>query len=394
MPTPADWYAPGASTKVAAQFAVNDAGEAEIVCADGRRHRAEWREVTVSPRLARLPRRLEFPDGGWAEVADNDAVDRALLRDRSRPRPFAARAARVLHFFERRLWTAVLLLGVAAAVGITVVRVGIPAAADFAAARLPGDAVAQIGDDFYQRLRDIGWLRASRLSAAEWTRAYQVFDAVAADLTGNNHGGDAFHYRLRLHDFSFDDDGDDDGDDGDNGDAGESMSIANALAFPSGLVVFTDELVTRLDDAQLAAVAAHEIGHVRGRHTLRMLIQSASVLTLFGLLIGDVSGLTLAPLALAQLQYSRDFETEADCFAYRYMAAKGIAWETFGEALARIEVDESTVDSTTVTRDHGHEQHRDRDRDQDGIAARLLELLSTHPPSAARADPAAHCPAN
>jgi len=276
-----------------------------------------------------------------------------------------------------------------------VVRVGIPAAADFAAARLPGDAVAQIGDDFYQRLRDIGWLRASRLSAAEWTRAYQVFDAVAADLTGNNHGGDtgdAFHYRLRLHDFSFDDDGDGDGD------AGESMSIANALAFPSGLVVFTDELVTRLDDAQLAAVAAHEIGHVRGRHTLRMLIQSASVLTLFGLLIGDVSGLTLAPLALAQLQYSRDFETEADCFAYRYMATNGIAWENFGEALARIEVDESTVDSATVTRDHGHEQHRDRDRDRDqdqnGIAARLLELLSTHPPSAARADPAAHCPAN
>ena len=392
MPTPADWYAPGASAKVAAQFAVNDAGEAEIVCADGRRHRAEWREVTVSPRLARLPRRLEFPDGGWAEVADNDAVDRALLR--SRPRPLVARAARVLHFFERRLWSAVLLLGIAAAVGITVVRVGIPAAADFAAARLPGDAVAQIGDDFYQRLRDIGWLRASRLSAAEWTRAYQVFDAVAADLAGNNHAGDAFHYRLRLHDFSFDGDDDDDGD-GD-GDANESMSIANALAFPSGLVVFTDELVTRLDDAQLAAVAAHEIGHVRGRHTLRMLIQSASVLTLFGLLIGDVSGLTLAPLALAQLQYSRDFETEADCFAYRYMAAKGIAWENFGEALARIEVDESTVDSTTVTRDHGHEQHRDRDRDQDqnGIAARLLELLSTHPPSAARADPAAHCPAN
>jgi len=375
MPTPADWYPPGASAKVAAQFLVTDNGDAKIICADGRRHIAEWREVTVSPRLARLPRRLEFPGGGWASVADNDYIDR--LAPPSPPR-LTSRLSRALHFVERRLWAAAGLLLVAAAVGVTVVRAGIPALAQVAAANLPGDAVAQLGDDFYRRLRAREWLQTSRLPTAELWRARAAFDAVAADFAA-----DEYRYRLRVHALYFD------AGDADDGDDNERKPIPNALAFPSGLVVFTDELVARLDDAQLAAVAAHEIGHVRGRHALRMLIQSASTLALFGLLVGDVSGVTLAPLAFAQLQYSRDFEVEADCFAYRYMAAKGIAWETFGEALARIESDEATPDSAAqVTRD----DHRDHgDRDDDGITARLLELLSTHPPSAARADPATHC---
>lgn len=394
MPTPADWYAPGASARVAASFAVNDAGEAEIIRADGRRHRAEWHEVKVSARLADVPRRLEFPDGGWASVADNAYIDRALAR--AGRRGFAERAGRVLHFFERRLWAAMLLLGVAVAVGVAVVRVGIPAAADYAAAKLPGDAVAQLGDDFYERLHEHGWLRPSRLSAADWTRAHAVFDAVAADLNGEfrdlggpgaalgrGHSAGEFHYRLRLHAFSFG------GGDGDDGDGDEDARIANAFALPSGIVVFTDALVEALDDAQLAAVAAHEIGHVRGRHALRILIQSASALALFGVLSGDVSGLAIAPVALAQLQYSRDFETEADCFAYRYLAAKGIAWETFGAALARIEAAHSAPAESAESppADRPRDQHRGQDR----FAAGLLELLSTHPRSAARADPAAHC---
>jgi len=286
-------------------------------------------------------------------------------------------------------------------------RLGIPALAQAAAARLPGDALAQLGDAFYERLREREWLQPSRLSAADWNRAHDVFDEVAADLNGDfrdiagiGDGENEFHYRLRIHAFSFGDgdgdgdsdgavvgDGDGDGDGDVDGD-GNNAQVANAFALPSGLVVFTDALVTRLDDAQLAAVAAHEIGHVRGRHALRILIQSASVLTLFGILSGDVSGLAIAPVALAQLQYSRDFEVEADCFAYRYMAAKGIATQALGDALARIEADDGEVDAAApVTRDDARGEHRG----DDGVAAALLTLLSTHPPSEARADPATHC---
>lgn len=389
-PAPADWYAPGASAKAAAMFRVNDAGEAEIVLADGRRHRAEWHEVKVSPRLADVPRRLEFPGGGWASVADNDAIDRALAA--AGRRNFGARAGRFLHFMERRLWAAAVLLCVAAAVGFAVVRVGIPAAADYAAAKLPGAPIEQLGDEFYERLREQNWLQTSRLPTAELWRAHAVFDEVAADLNGefrnihigaNQNAAAEFNYRLRVHAFSFGDDDDGDGDDDD-------APIANAFALPSGIVVFTDALVERLDDAQLAAVAAHEIGHVQGRHALRILIRSASVLALFGVLSGDVSGLAIAPVVLAQLQYSRDFETEADCFAYRYMAAKGIAWETFGQALARIEADPADLQNRPATRD----RRADRDRDRDGVTAKLLALLSSHPPSDARADPAAHCRSN
>jgi len=369
METPADWYAPGCSGKTAAAFSLSESGDAEIRCADGRRYRARWRDIKVSPRLAGVPRRVEFPGGGWACVADNDFIDRQSARAGA----LGKRAARALYFLESCLWMAPVLLVMALAVAVAVVRHGIPAAAELAAANLPGDTVAQLGDDFYRRLQDYQWLQPSQLSEAQRARAQAAFDEVAADFAG----GDPFHYRLRLHAFSF---------------GAEGPPIANALAFPSGIVVMTDRLVEILPDSEhIKAVAAHEIGHIRGRHTLRLLIQNASVLTLFGLLIGDVSGLTIAPVVLAQLQYSRDFETEADCFAYRHLAARGIAWQTFGEALARIEDDyRQWPDAPPHTSPSPADQDADRDA---GAAARLLELLSTHPPSAARADPAAHCPA-
>ncbi|MDD9856706.1 MAG: M48 family metallopeptidase [Gammaproteobacteria bacterium] len=369
METPADWYAPGCSAKTAAAFSLSESGDAEIRCADGRRYRARWRDIQVSPRLAGVPRRVEFPGGGWACIADNDFIDRQSARAGA----LGGRAARALYFLESRLWMAPVLLILALAVAVAVVRHGIPAAAELVAANLPGDAVARIGDDFYQRLQDYQWLQPSKLSETQRARARAAFDEVAADFAG----GDPFHYRLRLHTFSF---------------GHRGPPTANALAFPSGIVVMTDRLVEIMPDSEhIKAVAAHEIGHIRGRHTLRLLIQNASVLTLFGLLIGDVSGLALAPVVLAQLQYSRNFETEADCFAYRYLAARGIAWEVFGEALARIEDDDRQwQDAPPDTPPNPADRYADEDA---GAAARLLEFLSTHPPSAARADPAAHCPA-
>jgi peptidase M48-like protein len=71
-------------------------------------------------------------------------------------------------------------------------------------------------------------------------------------------------------------------------------------------LVMTDELV---------AVLAHEIGHVRGRHALRQLLQAAGVSAIAFALLGDVSsisGLLSAARALLHAKHSRDFEREAD----------------------------------------------------------------------------------
>ena len=52
---------------------------------------------------------------------------------------------------------------------------------------------------------------------------------------------------------------------------------ANAFALPSGIIVVTDELVALSeDDDELAAVIAHELGHVHHRHIMRTVIQNSA----------------------------------------------------------------------------------------------------------------------
>ena len=53
---------------------------------------------------------------------------------------------------------------------------------------------------------------------------------------------------------------------------------ANAFALPGGTIVVTDELVELAGSPRaVAAVVAHEMGHVHHRHGLRQLIQSSAI---------------------------------------------------------------------------------------------------------------------
>lgn len=92
--------------------------------------------------------------------------------------------------------------------------------------------------------------------------------------------------------------------------------MVNAFAAPGGAVVVTTGLLRALRSPdELAAVLAHEAGHVRRRHALRGMLRQASLQVLLGLVAGDASalssGLHVAG-ALGSLSYSREHEREAD----------------------------------------------------------------------------------
>jgi Zn-dependent protease with chaperone function len=104
----------------------------------------------------------------------------------------------------------------------------------------------------------------------------------------------------------------------------------NAFALPDGTVIVTDELVELAKDNQeVLAVLCHEIGHVHHRHSLRMALESSTVVLLVSTYLGDVTQLTTLSAALpgvyAQARYSREHEAEADEFAYEQMKQSGIA---------------------------------------------------------------------
>ena len=102
----------------------------------------------------------------------------------------------------------------------------------------------------------------------------------------------------------------------------------NAFATPGGYVYFYTGLIRTCDqEAELAAVMAHEISHVVARHGVKRLQTVMGADIVLSLALGGKSEMTqnLAKTALGiVLQgYSRSQESEADNFGVTYMTRSG-----------------------------------------------------------------------
>src|SRR6185436_10592360 len=111
--------------------------------------------------------------------------------------------------------------------------------------------------------------------------------------------------------------------------------VVNAFALPGGYVYVTRGLLAHLDnEAQLAVVLGHEVGHVAARHAARQALraQVGQVGLIAGAILGQqVLGESAGQLVnlggnalqLFMLKYSRDAEREADQLGVKYSATKG-----------------------------------------------------------------------
>ncbi|MBC7804144.1 MAG: M48 family metallopeptidase [Candidatus Parcubacteria bacterium] len=269
-------------------------------------------KVRASGRIGSSQRHLYFPDGSKCETADNDAVDRLF---EARPRAFA----QTLHRWESSL------AYVLAAAVITVVSAfaaiywGIPALAKQVAFSMPAATDALIGRDALAAL-DRFVFSPSALPPERQAALRKLHEGMAAGSGAAKEETAAYRLEFRR-----------------GGRAG-----ANALALPAGIVVMTDELVAlSQDDGELEAVLAHEIGHLRQRHVLRQLLQNSATALLVAVTMGDVMSLTslaaAAPTLLLHAKFSRDFEREADDYAFEHLARRGIPPGKFGAILQRMD---------------------------------------------------------
>jgi predicted Zn-dependent protease len=112
-------------------------------------------------------------------------------------------------------------------------------------------------------------------------------------------------------------------------------SAINAFALPGGYIYITRGIMPFLqDEAQLAAVIGHEIGHVTARHAAQQYSRSASAE--LGLIVGSIfvpqtrpfAQLGESGLGLLFLKYSRDDEAQADTLGVKYAARAG--WDPDG----------------------------------------------------------------
>jgi predicted Zn-dependent protease len=107
----------------------------------------------------------------------------------------------------------------------------------------------------------------------------------------------------------------------------------NAFALPGGFIYINRGLIGYLQsEAQLAAVLAHEVGHVTARHGVRRdtaqkgagigtgILSVVSVLTTGTSVMGDVANLYASA---AVMGYGREMELEADRFGAQYLYNSG-----------------------------------------------------------------------
>jgi Zn-dependent protease with chaperone function len=268
---------------------------------------------------------IDLPDGSELHCDDPAALD---------ARATPPRASLFLPWLERRGWVA----GVAAALLLATCTVayfvGVPRVSDALVARVSLTHEAQIGRQGVAAF-GFGESTVTRLSPDQRASIERRFRELSRELPL------ASLYRLEF----------------------LGGLAPNAFAFPGGTVVVTDALVQQCPGDELTAVLAHEIGHVERRHALRQAFRDAAVSALLALLTADLGSVGLAAITLpetvARTRYSREFEAEADEFAFALLRQHGYSPALFAACLER----------------------------QAGPAAssRTWEFLSTHPTTKTRA---------
>ena len=156
----------------------------------------------------------------------------------------------------------------------------------------------------------------------------------------------------------------------------------NAFALPGGYVYITRGLLALADDeAEMAGVIAHEIGHVTARHSAERYSRAVaaniglSLLDILASVAGAPTGTSDFASVGAQLYlqgYSRDQELQADMLGIRYLARAGYDTNAMTSFLGAIE-------------DHNRLEETIQGRPE---AAQRFSLLATHPRTAERIDQA------
>ncbi|GHF04358.1 metalloendopeptidase [Aliiroseovarius zhejiangensis] len=247
-----------------------------------------------------------------------DRLSRLYLRDKTLQSQLRARAPRlgkrdrVITFPKLMAWAGGAVVSVAA-----IIFVLVPMMAAQLAVMLPPEGEKALGDTTFEQIRmaldETGLVGTPICDAPAGTAAMQaMYDKLnpASDLP----------YDVQIHILDHD--------------------MVNAFALPGGRVVFFRGLIEQAENAEeIAAVLAHEIGHVVNRDPTRDALRSAGSLGVLGLLFGDFAGGTIALFLANQLinaSYSQSAEAAADVYAHELLDKAGVSPAALGTMFERL----------------------------------------------------------
>lgn len=116
--------------------------------------------------------------------------------------------------------------------------------------------------------------------------------------------------------------------------------MVNAFALPGGYVVFFRGMIDAAHSSnEIAAVMAHEVGHVVNRDPTRHALRSAGSIGILGLLLGDFAGgaaVLFLTEKLISANYAQEAETGADEFAYTALDDADVSPAALGDMFERL----------------------------------------------------------
>lgn len=339
--------------------------------------------------------------GGWLwGVQIGVPVFYWLIAGRLLKRPRGARAVRLMRF-GAVIWHGLMVYGLGWAEEIRSL-IGRPVLLDELIIALPGLAMVSVGRAFGERLRlellpvvvpifilqtwaelaeilwgqsiSVGWLAALQLGGVvvliafmpELLRRVWRTEPLPAGPVRTSLQVSLDHAGVRARDLLLWKTG------GRVGNAAV-MGIVPQVRY----IMITDVLVRTLEPDELAGVAAHEVGHVKHRHLIWLVLSVAAVLSLAWLLADTIRlprpwaevvvlGSILAGLFFGFGLVSRIFERQADAFAVKQLSSlwgepriTGRAIDVFCSALTQVSL-MGSVPRTRWTWRHGSIAGRQR----------------------------------
>jgi len=245
-------------------------------------YRFDFTQIKIQSRLGNTPREISFGDEQLFITEDNQKVSELTLHVKGKD------DGSLLHKLESKLIYVAGFTVAAVVIMWAGIVYGIPGSAKAIAYQLPHFTTEQM--DATLSILDKTMLDPSELKPE---RQKQIRELFAKHIETHEYLNPHLEFRSGIG--------------------------PNALALPSGHIIFTDEIIELAEnDNELLAILFHELGHLEHRHMLRRMIQD-SIITLSVIMItGDVDSFDLVtgiPTLLMDLSYSRDFEREADTYA-------------------------------------------------------------------------------
>ena len=301
--------------------------------------RVRINDCHVQARLGSGKRLIDLPDDSRLETDYKD-LESCL------PAKPASRFWKMMHYAETNLPVVI-----AAFIGIIVLsaallKYGVPLGAQYAAVAIPASVEKNLGKKTMETLdsAQYGYFEPSELPI---NRQNDIKVALAS-LCKKTANCPAYELNFRK----------------------SPMIGPNAFALPGGYMVITDELIAlSQNNDELVSVLAHELGHVKGRHAMRQILQG----TISGLIIvsvtGDVSSIASGiPTFMMTMSYTRELETEADNYSLASLQTACIAPKAFASMLMRLQASAG-----------GNDDKKDK--------TNIPEMLSSHPDTKARVIP-------